>query len=199
MIKFCPNCGHPVSHVIPQDDTRVRAVCDACQTIHYENPRTVVGTIPLWNDQILLCKRAIEPRLGYWTLPAGFLENGESAQDGAVRETQEEAGASVTNLKLYSMIDVIPANQIHLFYLAEMASPEFQSGIESLETRLFSEHEIPWDDVAFMTVQITLESFLRDRQNYQTQSSISKNFEHFPLRTESLYHRRIPQARTQNT
>ena len=162
-MKFCPKCGATVEIKIPEGDTRERYVCSSCATIHYENPRNVVGTIPLWEDKVLLCKRAIQPRLGFWTLPAGFLEVNESTQAGAQRETLEEAGAHVEVGPLFSLLNVTHAEQVHLFYLAKMHEPVFSAGIESLEVQLFSESEIPWADIAFPTVTKTLEWFFSDR------------------------------------
>jgi ADP-ribose pyrophosphatase YjhB (NUDIX family) len=164
-MKFCPKCGSPVSLQIPDGDTKYRHICNSCKTIHYENPRNVVGTIPVWEDKILLCKRAIQPRLGFWTLPAGFLEINESTQAGAQRETLEEAGAVVEVGPLFSLLNVIHAEQVHLFYLAKMHEPIFSVGVESLEVGLFLESEIPWDEIAFPTVTKTLEWFFADRSN----------------------------------
>jgi ADP-ribose pyrophosphatase YjhB (NUDIX family) len=162
-MKFCSHCASPLTIKIPADDSRERHVCEACGSIHYQNPRNVVGSIPVFGEQVLLCRRAIEPRLGYWTLPAGFMELGESTSHGAVRETLEEAGAVVKIGPLYSLLNVPHAEQVHLFYLATMPTPEFSAGEESLEVALFHEHEIPWDDLAFPTVKQTLEWFFADR------------------------------------
>lgn len=148
---------------IPADDSRERHVCNSCGSIHYFNPRNVVGSIPVFGDQVLLCRRAIEPRHGYWTLPAGFMELGESTSAGAARETQEEAGALVEIGPLYSLLNVPHAEQVHLFYLAKMTSPAFQAGEESLEIALFDEQNIPWDEIAFPTVKQTLKWFFADR------------------------------------
>ena len=148
---------------IPADDSRERHVCESCGIVHYFNPRNVVGSIPVFGNQILLCRRAIEPRHGYWTLPAGFMELGESTSAGAARETQEEAGAIVEIGPLYSLLNVPHAEQVHLFYLATMTSAEFQAGEESLEVALFSEQDIPWHEIAFPTVKQTLEWFFADR------------------------------------
>lgn len=164
-MNFCSSCGQKVSLVIPADDNRHRHVCDACGTIHYENPRNVVGTIPTWNEKILLCKRAIEPRKGYWTLPAGFLEIGESTTAGAARETLEEAGANVAIGPLFSLLNVAHIGQVHMFYLATMMSHQFSAGVESLEVALFDEQDIPWEDIAFPTVKKTLRWFFEDRKN----------------------------------
>ncbi len=162
--KFCPSCGAACVYQIPSDDNRERATCTACGTIHYENPINVVGTLPVWGEQVLLCKRAIEPRYGLWTLPAGFLELGETAAEGALRETDEEAGAQVEMQDLYCLLNVVSVGQIHLFYRAKLLSPEFNPGPETLEAQLFHEHEIPWDQIAFRTVRQTLQHFFEDRR-----------------------------------
>ncbi len=163
-IKHCRVCGTPVTYRIPPDDNRERAVCPACGEIHYENPLNVVGTLPIWGEQVLLCKRAIEPRRGLWTLPAGFLELGESIAEGALRETIEEAGAEVTMGALFSVLNVVRVGQVHFFYLATMTSPRLDPGSETLEARLFSEDEVPWDEIAFRTVRETLLAFFADRR-----------------------------------
>jgi ADP-ribose pyrophosphatase YjhB (NUDIX family) len=164
-IKHCRNCGVAVVYRVPDDgDTKERAVCPGCATIHYENPLNVVGTVPYWGDQILLCKRNIEPRLGKWTLPAGFLELGETTAQGAARETVEEAGAQIEMLGLFSVISVARVGQVHLFYRARLLSDQFDPGIETMEARLYSEHEIPWDEIAFRTVKETLELYFADRR-----------------------------------
>lgn len=162
-MKFCPECASTVSLKIPADDSRERFVCDACGNIHYQNPRNVVGCIPVYDKQVLLCRRAIAPRHGYWTLPAGFMELGESTSAGAARETFEEAGAIVQIGPLYSLLNVPHAQQVHLFYLATMTEPNFYAGEESLEVALFHEHEIPWNELAFPTIKQTLEWFFADR------------------------------------
>jgi len=162
-MKFCPNCAAPLSIRVPADDTRERHVCDACGSVHYQNPRNVVGSIPIYQDQVLLCRRAIEPRLGYWTLPAGFMELGESTATGAARETLEEAGAFVEIGPLYSLLNVPHAEQVHIFYLASMPTPDFLAGEESLEVALFKENDIPWSEIAFPTVKQTLEWYFADR------------------------------------
>ena len=162
-MKFCSNCASTLSWKIPVDDSRERFVCDSCGSIHYQNPRNVVGSIPVYGEQVLLCRRAIAPRHGYWTLPAGFMELGESTSAGAERETFEEAGAKVQMGPLYSLLNVPHAEQVHLFYLATMTDPSFFAGEESLEVALFYEHEIPWNELAFPTVKQTLEWFFADR------------------------------------
>lgn len=167
-IKHCKTCGTLVEHRIPDDgDTRVRAVCPACGTIHYENPLNVVGTVPCWGDQVLLCKRNIEPRWGKWTLPAGFMELGETIAQGAARETDEEAGAQILLQDLFSVLNVVRVGQVHFFYRAQLLSDVFNPGHETLEARLFHEHEIPWDEIAFRTVRDTLEAYFADRRKGQ--------------------------------
>jgi ADP-ribose pyrophosphatase YjhB (NUDIX family) len=161
--RYCSDCGHAITRRVPQGDTRVRDCCDQCGSIHYVNPRPVVGTIPVWNDEVLLCKRAIEPRHGFWTLPAGFMEIGETTAEGARRETLEEACARVEMGPLFSMIDVPRVQQVHIFYRARLLDMDFGAGAETLETRLFTEDQIPWDQIAFRTVAMTLKLFFQDR------------------------------------
>ena len=164
-IKHCRQCGTAVQHRIPDDgDTKLRAVCPACHTIHYINPLNVVGTIPVWGDKVLLCKRNIEPRKGKWTLPAGFMELGETTAEGAARETVEEAGAQFDMQALFSLINVARVGQVHLFYRAQLLSTDFDPGHETMEARLFTEAEIPWDDIAFRTVKETLTRYFADRR-----------------------------------
>jgi len=163
-IKHCRNCGTAVVYRIPDDgDTHERAVCPACDTIHYENPLNVVGTVPYWGERVLLCKRNIEPRWGKWTLPAGFMELNETTEQGAARETTEEAGAQFEMEGLFTVLSVPRVGQVHLFYRARLLSDVFAPGYETIEARLFSEHEIPWEEIAFRTVRETLEHFFRDR------------------------------------
>jgi ADP-ribose pyrophosphatase YjhB (NUDIX family) len=162
-MKFCPNCAAPLVKRIPPGDSVPRDVCDACGSVHYQNPKLVVGSVPEWDGRILLCRRALEPRYGYWTLPAGFLENGESPAQGAARETLEEAGARVELDAAFSMISVPYVNQVHLFYLARLLDLEFKPGDESLEVALFEESRVPWKDIAFRTVGLTLKHWFADR------------------------------------
>ncbi|MEB0076996.1 NUDIX hydrolase [Pseudomonas sp. CCI3.2] len=162
-MKFCSQCGNPVVQRIPEGDSRLRFVCETCQTIHYQNPNIVAGAVAVWGTQVLLCRRAIEPRLGFWTLPAGFMENGETVEDAARRETVEEACATLRNMTLYTLVDVPHISQVHVFYRADLVSLDFAAGVESLEVRLFEEHEIPWSELAFQTVRRTLEYFYADR------------------------------------
>jgi len=167
-IKHCRNCGVAVVYRLPDDgDTKERAICPQCATIHYENPLNVVGTIPYLGDKILLCKRNIEPRFGKWTLPAGFLELGESTAQGAARETVEEAGAQFELEGLFTIISVARVGQVHLFYRARLLSDRFDPGTETIEAQLYSEDQIPWDEIAFRTVKETLERFFADRRKGQ--------------------------------
>jgi ADP-ribose pyrophosphatase YjhB (NUDIX family) len=165
LIQHCRECGTRVQYVIPADDNRERAVCPACATVHYENPLNVVGTVPVWQDQVLLCRRNIEPRRGLWTLPAGFMEMGESTAEGARRETIEEAGASFELQGLYTVMNVLSVGQVHLYYRARLLSTEFDPGPETIEARLFREDEIPWDELAFRTVRLTLQHYFQDRRD----------------------------------
>jgi ADP-ribose pyrophosphatase YjhB (NUDIX family) len=161
-MRFCSACGQTVEQSVPPGDNRPRYCCAGCGTIHYQNPKMVLGTVPVWGDQILLCRRAIEPRYGYWTLPAGFMENGESTSEGALRETIEEAGAQIEMGDLFSIIDVPQIEQVHLFFMARVLDSRFDPGPESLEARLFTEAEIPWDQLAFRTVTQTLRWYFED-------------------------------------
>lgn len=163
-MKFCSHCGESVAQRIPEGDNRLRFVCKACDTIHYQNPNIVAGTIPVWGDKVLLCKRAIEPRYGYWTLPAGFMENQETTAEAAMRETWEEAAAKVRIDSLYTMISVPQIDQVHIYYRATLIEGKYGIGPESLETQLYSEAEIPWDELAFPTVKRTLKHFFEDRR-----------------------------------
>lgn len=163
-IQHCRLCGASTRYRIPADDNRERAICSACGEIHYENPINVVGTVPVWEDRVLLCRRAIEPRHGLWTLPAGFLELGESTAEGALRETDEEAGARIELEGLFSVLNVVRAGQLHLFYRARMLDTQLAPGPETLQAQLFREHEIPWEQIAFRTVRQTLEHFFADRR-----------------------------------
>lgn len=163
-MKFCSDCGQPVELIVPAGDNRERHVCTACEMIHYINPRIVTGCLVTHGDQVLLCKRAIEPRAGYWTLPAGFLENGETAAEGAVRETWEEAEARVNVGDLYTVFNLPYISQLYMFFRAELPKPEFSAGIESLEVALYDEADIPWDALAFPVIKDTLEFYFADRK-----------------------------------
>ncbi|HLS86447.1 MAG TPA: NUDIX hydrolase [Burkholderiales bacterium] len=163
-MKFCSNCGAAVVRRVPPGDSLPRWLCDACGVIHYQNPLLVVGTIPAHEGRVLLCRRAIEPRYGYWTLPAGFMENGETVAQAAERETMEEAGARIAIEAPFSMISVPYVNQVHVFYRARVLDLEFAPGEETLEARLFDEASLPWNDIAFRTVGVTLRRWVADRR-----------------------------------
>jgi ADP-ribose pyrophosphatase YjhB (NUDIX family) len=162
-MKYCPSCGHPVAFLIPPGDNRARAVCGHCREIHYQNPRIIVGCVPEWQGRILLCRRAIEPRRGFWTTPAGFLENGESLQAGAARESLEEACARVEIGSMLAIVSVLHAEQVHVMFRARMLTPEFASSEESLEVGLYTEEQIPWGDIAFPSIRFALQHYVADR------------------------------------
>ena len=164
-MKYCSNCGSPVRSLIPPGDTLPRYVCDACTTIHYQNPKIVVGCIPEWEGKILMCRRAIEPRHGLWTLPAGFLENHETTIAGAMRETLEEAHARVEISMLYALYNVPHINQVYLLFRGQLLDLNFKPGAESLEVQLFNERQIPWEKLAFRTVRETLKTYFNDRNS----------------------------------
>ena len=168
-MKFCANCGAAVVQRVPPGDTLTRWVCEHCGEIHYQNPKLVVGTVPEHEGKVLLCRRAIEPRYGYWTLPAGFMENDETTAQAALRETLEEAGAAVELQQPFTLISVPRVNQVHLFYRARLRGIEFKPGEETLEVALVDEAAIPWRDIAFRTVAFTLKRWFEDRSrgNYQ--------------------------------
>ncbi|MDX1443491.1 MAG: NUDIX hydrolase [Gammaproteobacteria bacterium] len=174
-MQYCSECGRDVSLRVPEGDNLPRYVCDHCNTIHYQNPRIVAGALALHEGRILLCKRAIEPRLGYWTLPAGFMENGETIEEAAARETMEEACAIVRVESLYTVINVPHISQVHMMYLGRLEGPGHRPGPESLETELLLPEEIPWEELAFPSVRFTLESYLEDRHKGE-----------FPLRSTAI-------------
>ncbi|MBD5801612.1 NADH pyrophosphatase [Azoarcus sp. Aa7] len=163
-MKYCSDCGASVTLRIPPGDTLPRHVCASCGTIHYQNPKIVVGAIPEWGERILLCRRAIEPRHGYWTLPAGFMENAESTAEAAARETLEEACARIEVGDLFTLISVPHINQVHIVYRSRLLDLDFGPGEESLEVALFEEKDIPWDDIAFRTIGLTLRHYFEDRR-----------------------------------
>jgi ADP-ribose pyrophosphatase YjhB (NUDIX family) len=166
LIQHCNRCGSALQYARPPDDNRDRAWCQVCGHIQYENPLNVVGTLPVLDDgRILLCRRAIEPRKGLWTLPAGFMEHGETLREGALRETDEEAGAPIELQGLLSLLNVVRVGQVHVFYRARLLSPTFNPGPETLEAKLFTPDEIPWDALAFQTVRLTLEHHLSGAQS----------------------------------
>lgn len=163
-MKFCSACGASVTLIIPEGDNRERYVCVTCESIHYQNPRVVAGCLPVWDDQVLLCLRAINPRSGYWTLPAGFHENNETVATGAARETAEEANARVHDLSLYTVFSLPHISQIYMFYRAELSDLDFSAGHETLDVKLFKEEDVPWDQLAFPVITRTLEQFFTDRR-----------------------------------
>lgn len=178
-MKFCTSCGSSVVLQIPEGDDRERHVCSSCELIHYSNPRVIVGCVPYYEGRVLLCKRAIEPRKNYWTLPAGFMENGETTPQGAARETWEEACAKVSNLELYRVFDVPSISQVYMFYRCDLDDGAFGVGPESLETDLYLEKDIPWDNIAFPVIQQTLKSFFLDLDSG-----------HFPVQVSSIEYKR---------
>lgn len=181
-MQFCSWCGGAVSLKVPAGDNRERHVCIVCDAIHYHNPRIITGCLPVYGDQVLLCRRAIEPQYGLWTLPAGFLELGESVAQGAVRETWEEAGAAVVPGELYCLYNLPHIGQVYTLHLAVMPEPVFEASTEeSLEVALFDEADIPWDKLAFRTMKRTLQHYFADRQRG-----------HFPLHVEDI----LPLAET---
>lgn len=163
--RFCMQCGSAkVELRVPHGDDRERHVCADCGYIHYLNPKIVVGTVPIWKEQVLLCKRAIEPRYGMWTLPAGFMEEGETLEEGALRETLEEANARVTIEQMYVTLSLPQISQVYVLFRAKLDDLDFSSGTESLEVKLFDEADIPWDQLAFRTIEQTLKHFFADRK-----------------------------------
>ena len=177
-MKFCTSCGSTVTLRIPAGDDRERFICTSCEQIHYTNPRVIVGCVPVYEGRVLLCKGAIEPRKDYWTLPAGFMENGETTPEGAARETWEEARARVSNLQLYRVFDVPSISQVYMFYRCDLDDGVYGVGPESLETGLYSQADIPWDQIAFPVVHETLEQFFIDASR-----------DHFPVRVSTVERR----------
>ena len=164
-MKFCNQCGAEVTGKIPKGDNRLRYVCISCQEIHYQNPKIVAGCIPEYEGKVLLCKRAIEPRYGYWTLPAGFMELEETSLEAALRETLEEANARVGISELYTVFNLPYVSQVYMMHRSQLLDLDFSAGEESLEVRLFSEDKIPWDDIAFTTIKHTLNFYFQDQRN----------------------------------
>ena len=164
-MKFCSNCGAAVTQRVPPGDSLPRYVCDACGTIHYQNPRMVVGCIVECEDKVLLCKRGIEPRYGLWTVPAGYMENGETTVDGAIRETLEEANARIEIGQLYALYNIPHINQVYLLFRARLLDAQFTAGAETLEVRLFREAEIPWEEIAFASIRNALTHYYEDRKS----------------------------------
>jgi len=167
-MKFCSNCAHPVVSKIPEGDDKPRFVCDNCDTIHYQNPNIVTGCLPIWQDKVLLCKRAIPPRLGWWNVPGGYMENGESVEAGALREVWEEACIKVDIRGIHTIFSIPQINQVYMHFLADMPDLNFAAGVESLEVALFTEEEIPWDEIAFSSSTFTLQTYFADRKKGET-------------------------------
>ncbi len=163
-MNYCSDCGAQLEVKIPEGDNRPRHVCASCSTVHYQNPKIVVGCIPEWEQRILLCRRAIEPRYGLWTVPAGFMENGETSQQGAARETLEEACARVEIEGLYTLFNLPHINQVYLLFRSRLLDLDFAAGEESLEVRLFDAREIPWDHLAFAVIKESLKLYFADRE-----------------------------------
>jgi ADP-ribose pyrophosphatase YjhB (NUDIX family) len=163
-MNFCSHCGHPVSQKIPEGDNRLRYVCENCHRIHYQNPRIVAGCLLVYDNQVLLCRRGIEPRSGYWTLPAGFLENGETAAMGALRETREEANANAEIIDIYTMFSLPHISQVYMFFRGTLLDLDFSAGEETTDVRLFEEDQIPWDNLAFPVITETLNHYFEDRK-----------------------------------
>ena len=164
-MKFCNQCGAEVARIIPAGDNRLRFVCVSCEEIHYQNPKIVTGCIPEYEGKVLLCKRAIEPRYGYWTLPAGFMELEETSSEAALRETLEEANARVAISELYTVFNLPNIDQVYMMYRSKLLDLDFSAGEESLEVKLFAEDEIPWDDIAFLTIKHTLKFYFQDQKS----------------------------------
>ena len=164
-MNFCANCGHPTTEKIPLGDHQLRRVCTVCTQVHYVNPKVICGALVLFENKVLLCRRAIEPRYGLWTLPAGFMEISETMEQGAARETREEAEAEVKIEQLYCMYDIPRIGQIYVLFKAELVDGKFGAGDETIESRLFNEDEIPWNELAFPSVERTLRHYFADRQH----------------------------------
>jgi len=166
-MNFCSHCGARVAVRVPPGDSLPRHVCDACGTIHYQNPRIIVGCIPAWENRVLLCKRAIEPRYGLWTVPAGFLENGETTADGAKRETLEEANANVEIGDLFALYNIPHINQVYMLFRARLLDLNYHAGAETLELRLCGDTDVPWNEIAFASIRNTLTHYFNDQRKGQ--------------------------------
>ncbi|MDH5738151.1 MAG: NUDIX hydrolase [Gammaproteobacteria bacterium] len=186
-MNYCSECGKPVVFRIPEGDNLPRYVCEHCDTIHYQNPKIVTGCLPVWEDKILLCKRAIEPRYGLWTLPAGFMENAETMEQAAMRECMEEANANVELEGLYTLFSLPHVNQVYVMYRARLLDLDYFAGSESLDVALYKEEEIPWQQLAFRTITHTLEFFFADRKAG-----------HFNIHTRDIHPDQQPQQSSTN-
>ena len=164
-MKFCSKCGHTVLLKNIPDDTHPRFFCEHCETIHYQNPNVIVGCLPIWKNQVMLCRRAIEPRRNFWNLPGGYLENGETVEEGAIREVWEEAGIKVKVISLHAVFSIPKINQIYMHFLAEMPNLNYAAGVESMEVEMFEEADIPWKEIAFSSSTFSLEKYFLDRKN----------------------------------
>lgn len=170
-MNYCSHCGSPELNLqVPPGDNRLRYVCGQCSTIHYSNPNIIAGCLAIWNDQVLLCRRAIAPRKGYWNVPSGFLENGETVEEGAIREMWEEAEAQVLISGIHAIYSIPEFNQVYIHYVGELIDGQFGVGEESLESQLFSEEEIPWTELAFSSSEFSLRRFFADRRQGQRQA-----------------------------
>jgi len=197
-MNFCNQCGEKVTHTIPENDNRLRYVCSSCEFIHYQNPNIVAGVLPLiiedGIEKILMCRRAIEPRHGFWTLPAGFMENEETLEEAAAREADEEANLKLGELKLYITTSLPYISQVYIMFIGQ-ADNDFYPGMESLETQLFTESEIPWDQLAFPVIKQTLENFFTDRKKLISETNMSqtilsmKNIDNFPTHNHTIQRR----------
>lgn len=167
--KFCPHCAAPVEYKPVPDDTQLRHVCTQCQVIHYLNPKIVTGVLPIFGDQVLLARRAIEPRKGHWNVPAGYMENGETIEDGAQRELQEEANAKVKNILPHLIYSIAAINQVYVLFVGELLGPNYSAGIESLEVKLFTQAEIPWDEMAFTSSKVCIERHFENQKKNSSQ------------------------------
>jgi len=167
-MKFCSDCGHSLILAIPAGDLRERFICSHCGRIHYQNPNLVVGVIAHWQDQVLLCRRGIEPQKGLWCLPAGFMENGESSDEGAMREAKEETCAELEIQSLYAVYNLPHINQTYMYYRAKLLSPKVEAGLETLEAQLFKQNEIPWSQLAYPSIAAALQQFFIDHKNSQS-------------------------------
>ena len=175
IMSFCVSCGHHNEQKIPLGDHKPRLMCNHCGHIHYDNPKIICGALAIWDNKVLLCRRSIEPRYGLWTLPAGFMELFETMQQGAARETREEAEAEIEVEQLYCMYNIPRIGQIYVLFKAQLIQGVFGAGEESLECRLFAEHEIPWAELAFPSVEHTLKHYFADRKH-----------DSFPMHLETL-------------